>query len=51
MADIKPVVTSDWKVSTFVEFEAVNPHLNNHSSRTVLDPEVPVAQEPAGTPS
>jgi hypothetical protein len=40
-----------WKTPTFQEFLAANPHLLNHSSRLVVDPEVPVAVKPPVVPT
>jgi hypothetical protein len=36
----------EWKTPTYAQFLAANPHLLNHSSRIVVDPEVPVAVNP-----
>lgn len=35
-----------WKTPTYREFLAANPHFLNHSSREVVDPEVPVSVNP-----
>lgn len=51
MSDPVPIVTSDWTTPTLSEFLAVNPHLLNHSSRTVVDPEVPVSVNPPAPPT
>jgi hypothetical protein len=43
-----------WHTPTYAAFLAANPHLHNHSSRTVLDPELPVAypvEEVSNTPA
>jgi hypothetical protein len=42
MTSLTPIV-HNWGLQTLEEFKAANPHLHNHSSRTVLDPEEPVA--------
>ena len=39
----------EWKTPTYAAFLAANPHLLNHSSRTLVDPEVPVAVDPNNT--
>lgn len=47
MVTITPIAASNWKTPTLADFLAANPHLKNHSSRTVLDPEVPVSVDPS----
>lgn len=46
MADTPGIVTSNWQTPTLEAFEAANPHLLNHSSRIVIDPEVNVTVNP-----
>lgn len=43
-ADQPIIVTSDWSRTpqTFAEWLVQHPHLNNHSSAVVLDPELPL---------
>lgn len=41
-----PIVTTDWHTPTLEAFRAANPHMLNHSSRLVLDPEVDVSVNP-----
>jgi hypothetical protein len=36
----------EWTTPTLAQFLAVNPHMLNHSSRLVVDPEVEVAVNP-----
>lgn len=38
-----------WLTPTFAAFLAANPHLLNHSSRIVVDPEVQVVPNPVTT--
>lgn len=39
-----------WQTPTFEDFVAANPHLLNHSSYVVVDPEVPVSVNPPPRP-
>ncbi|MFP3645142.1 hypothetical protein [Paraburkholderia sp. SIMBA_054] len=44
-----PIVVDSWHTPTLAEFKAANPHLLNHSSRLVVDPEVDVSVNPGNT--
>lgn len=43
---VTTVTVPVWKTPTYAAFLAANPHLLNHSSRIVVNPEVPVAVDP-----
>jgi len=45
------IFVSDWKTPSFADFLAANPKFRNHSSREVVDPEVPVSVNPPVAPS
>lgn len=44
--DTVQIAASNWKTPTLDDWLAANPHLLNHSSRKVVDPEVPVSVNP-----
>jgi hypothetical protein len=41
------IVSSKWKTPTLKDWLDANPHLKNHSSRLVVDPEVPISVNPS----
>ncbi|WP_244832322.1 hypothetical protein [Caballeronia sp. TF1N1] len=51
MAAGELIVKSDWAPPKLADWVAANPVLKEHSSRLVVDPEVPVSVNPEGNTS